>query len=36
MRKSVFFSNRGADQLHGNRAVEQRIFFYIVGTLPVF
>ena len=26
MRKFVVFLNRGADQLHGNRAVDQHIF----------
>ena len=27
MRKFVVFLNRGADQLHGNRGVDQHIFY---------
>ena len=27
MRKSAVFLNRGPDQLHGNRAVDQHIYY---------
>ena len=36
MRKAVVFSNRGADQLHGNHAADQHLCLcYIDSTIPV-